>query len=58
MGKRIKPEKPNAYKFERFVFDALPLAERTLAMETTRLKSSNRSRTPMGTIPRRAFDRH
>jgi UDP-N-acetylglucosamine/UDP-N-acetylgalactosamine diphosphorylase len=37
-GQTIKPEKPNAYKFERFVFDALPLAERTLAMETTRLE--------------------
>lgn len=37
-GQTIKPEKPNAYKFERFVFDALPLAERTLAMETTRFE--------------------
>ncbi len=27
---------PNALKFERFIFDALPLAERWLAMETTR----------------------
>ncbi|HMO34849.1 MAG TPA: UDPGP type 1 family protein [Gemmatales bacterium] len=30
------PDRPNALKFERFVFDALPLAEKTLAMETTR----------------------
>lgn len=35
-GECIKPEKPNAYKFERFVFDALPLAERVVAMETLR----------------------
>jgi UDP-N-acetylglucosamine/UDP-N-acetylgalactosamine diphosphorylase len=27
---------PNALKFERFIFDALPLAERWLAVETTR----------------------
>ncbi|MFT3881911.1 MAG: UDPGP type 1 family protein [Gemmatales bacterium] len=35
-GKIIKPEKPNALKFERFVFDALPLAERVVAVETSR----------------------
>jgi UDP-N-acetylglucosamine/UDP-N-acetylgalactosamine diphosphorylase len=35
-GKLIKPEKPNALKFERFVFDALPLAERVVAVETSR----------------------
>jgi UDP-N-acetylglucosamine/UDP-N-acetylgalactosamine diphosphorylase len=27
---------PNALKFERFIFDALPLAERWLAVETSR----------------------
>lgn len=32
----VKPEKPNAFKFERFVFDALPLAERVIAMEVSR----------------------
>jgi UDP-N-acetylglucosamine/UDP-N-acetylgalactosamine diphosphorylase len=33
----IDPGKtPNALKFERFIFDALPLAERYLAMETRR----------------------
>ncbi len=33
----IKPDgKPNALKFERFIFDALPLAERWLAVETHR----------------------
>lgn len=32
----VKPGDPNAYKFERFIFDALPLAERWLAVETRR----------------------
>ena len=30
------PKEPNAIKFERFIFDALPHAERWLAVETTR----------------------
>ena len=25
-GQRVEPEKPNGVKFERFIFDALPLA--------------------------------
>ena len=29
----IKPEKPNAIKFERFVFDLLPLATRSIVVE-------------------------
>lgn len=33
-----KTEQANAFKFERFVFDALPLAERVVAMETTRIE--------------------
>lgn len=35
-GRRIQPERPNAVKLEAFVFDALPLAERTLLLETAR----------------------
>lgn len=35
-GKRIEPATPNAVKLEAFVFDALPLASRTLLMETAR----------------------
>jgi UDP-N-acetylglucosamine/UDP-N-acetylgalactosamine diphosphorylase len=35
-GHIVKPDKPNALKFERFVFDALPLAERVVAVETSR----------------------
>ncbi len=29
-GNTIKPESPNAYKFEKFIFDALPHAEKSL----------------------------
>lgn len=35
-GKRIEPEKPNAYKFERFIFDAMPAAQHALVVETDR----------------------
>lgn len=33
---RVKPEKPNAYKFERFIFDLLPCAKETLVLEFDR----------------------
>lgn len=32
-GKIVKPSAPNAIKLERFVFDLLPLAERTIVVE-------------------------
>jgi UDP-N-acetylglucosamine/UDP-N-acetylgalactosamine diphosphorylase len=32
----VTPQEPNGLKFERFIFDALPLAERWLAVETSR----------------------
>ena len=32
-GERVTPNKPNAIKYERFVFDLLPLAERALVVE-------------------------
>lgn len=35
-GERIEPEKPNAVKLEAFVFDAIPLAESSIVMETLR----------------------
>lgn len=35
-GLPVHPEQPNALKFERFVFDALPMAERWLAVEAKR----------------------
>lgn len=35
-GEEVSPEKPNATKFERFIFDVLPAAERAIVVETTR----------------------
>jgi UDP-N-acetylglucosamine/UDP-N-acetylgalactosamine diphosphorylase len=35
-GRPVKPEKPNGVKFETFVFDALPLADRTVVLEVDR----------------------
>ncbi len=32
-GKLVEPEQPNAMKFERFIFDLLPAAERSIVME-------------------------
>lgn len=36
-GWRVEPEEPNGVKFERFIFDALPLAERAAVVETDRV---------------------
>jgi UDP-N-acetylglucosamine/UDP-N-acetylgalactosamine diphosphorylase len=33
MGRQIKPEKPNAIKFERFIFDLMPLSNNALVVE-------------------------
>ena len=35
-GDKVIPEKPNAVKLETFIFDALPLAERTVLLEARR----------------------
>ena len=35
-GARIEPAEPNAIKLESFIFDALPLAQRPLILETSR----------------------
>jgi UDP-N-acetylglucosamine/UDP-N-acetylgalactosamine diphosphorylase len=35
-GRAIQPEKENALKFERFIFDLLPLADRYVILETSR----------------------
>ena len=35
-GRPVTPEAPNGHKLERFVFDALPAAERTAVVETAR----------------------
>ena len=35
-GSRLNPDTPNAVKLEQFVFDALPLADRSIVLETFR----------------------
>lgn len=35
-GQRVEPSHPNAVKLEAFVFDAIPLAKRSIVMETSR----------------------
>ncbi|MEZ6058943.1 MAG: UDPGP type 1 family protein [Planctomycetaceae bacterium] len=40
-GVVVEPEKPNANKFERFIFDALPLAEYRLIVEGDRAREFN-----------------
>jgi UDP-N-acetylglucosamine/UDP-N-acetylgalactosamine diphosphorylase len=40
-GAHVAPERENAYKFERFIFDALPAARRSLVMETDRGREFN-----------------
>jgi UDP-N-acetylglucosamine/UDP-N-acetylgalactosamine diphosphorylase len=35
-GETVKPSEPNGYKFEMFVFDALPMAESVVTVETAR----------------------
>ncbi|MCC5787436.1 MAG: UDPGP type 1 family protein [Phycisphaerales bacterium] len=37
-GKRVDPSSPNGVKLERFVFDALQLAERSIVLETDRVE--------------------
>jgi UDP-N-acetylglucosamine/UDP-N-acetylgalactosamine diphosphorylase len=37
-GRTIKPDEPNAVKFEQFIFDALPEAERWAIVETDRAR--------------------
>jgi UDP-N-acetylglucosamine/UDP-N-acetylgalactosamine diphosphorylase len=37
-GNLINPEKPNAVKLEKFIFDALPLCDKSLVYETDRLE--------------------
>jgi UDP-N-acetylglucosamine/UDP-N-acetylgalactosamine diphosphorylase len=51
-GTRVEPEEPNAVKFEMFIFDALPLARKSLVVETSRreefepLKNATGSNSP------------
>lgn len=36
LGNTVKPDKPNAFKFEKFIFDALPDAKESLILEFAR----------------------
>jgi len=35
-GRKVQPDKPNAFKFEMFIFDALPLARNVVVLQTHR----------------------
>lgn len=37
-GERVEPQEPNAIKLERFIFDAIPLAEASPVLETDRVE--------------------
>jgi UDP-N-acetylglucosamine/UDP-N-acetylgalactosamine diphosphorylase len=62
-GALVRPEEPNAVKFESFVFDALPLARRACIVETSRreefapLKNASGSDSPE-TVRRLIGDLH
>ncbi len=62
-GAVVQPEKPNGVKFEQFIFDALPQAERWLIMETDRagefepLKNAKGPDSP-ATVHQRMSDLH
>ena len=40
-GERVNPDSPNACKFERFIFDAMPSAKTALALEADRSREFN-----------------
>jgi UDP-N-acetylglucosamine/UDP-N-acetylgalactosamine diphosphorylase len=40
-GNAVEPTSPNAFKFERFIFDALPLASKALVVEADRQREFN-----------------
>jgi UDP-N-acetylglucosamine/UDP-N-acetylgalactosamine diphosphorylase len=40
-GEPVEPTEPNAYKFERFIFDSLPLADVAPVVETDRTREFN-----------------
>jgi UDP-N-acetylglucosamine/UDP-N-acetylgalactosamine diphosphorylase len=60
-GHLVEPPEPNAVKFERYIFDALPLAERWTVVETDRaiefepLKNTTGSESP-ATVRQRMSD--
>lgn len=48
-GELIKPEEPNGIKFERFIFDLLPEARRSIVVEVDREASFAPLKNPSGT---------
>jgi UDP-N-acetylglucosamine/UDP-N-acetylgalactosamine diphosphorylase len=62
-GNRVEPSSPNAVKFERFIFDALPMADRWTLVETDRavefepLKNATGPDSP-ATVRQRMSDLH
>ncbi len=60
-GERIEPSQPNAIRFERFIFDLLPLAERALVVEVDKalafapVKNSDQEKTDTPTTARNAM---
>jgi UDP-N-acetylglucosamine/UDP-N-acetylgalactosamine diphosphorylase len=38
-GRRVEPQQPNALKFERFIFDLLPAADRALVVEVEKARA-------------------
>ncbi len=48
-GRTVRPDRPNAVKLEMFVFDALPLAEKTLILETVRAEEFSPVKNASGT---------
>jgi len=47
-GNTVSPEEPNAYKFEKFIFDALPDADRSLVVEFAREEEFSPVKNPSG----------
>ena len=47
-GEKITPESPNGVKLESFIFDALPLAERTMVLECDRKEVFAPTKNPTG----------
>ena len=48
-GRKIAPSEPNAVKLETFVFDALPLADRSIILETIRSQEFAPAKNASGT---------
>ena len=48
-GRLVSPEKPNGVKLEQFVFDAVPLAERAIVLETDRAEEFSPVKNAEGT---------